>query len=846
MKSKTRIRWMAFLLPLVILLIIYIAQHVYPFGDRCILHIDMYHQYAPFYAELQEKLKTLGSPLFSWNIGIGSDFLATYAYYLASPLNILLGLFPRENLIEAMTFFISIKIAVASLSECLYLEHRMGKAHISFLIPSLFYAFSGFICAYYWDIMWLDAVALFPLIILGMEKLVKEGKCGLYILTLTLSIWSNYYISIMICIFLVIWFFLMLFELCPAGKRLKALGKMALSSVLSAGVSAVLILPEIAILGISGSGNNHFPTELSYYYNPLEGLSRGFFGLEVTTTEGKLPNIYCGVFVIILMLLFALNRRIGWKKKLSRLLLLVFLQLSFGTNLLEYLWHGCHFPEGLPARQSFIYVFVLLLVGTEAFFELAGQKSSDILIAGVASVSLTAVLWALVPEEVFPADKAVISVIFLGAYILLVLMYRGRKVATRALAMLLLLVVSVAEVSANFALTGFSTTGRGSYTGDIKATRDLITAQREEDPTFWRVEKYERMMKDENMLSAYPSASLFSSLINIDVADAYHSVGMEGGKNYYCYNGATPLFSAMLQVKYMLTDSPEDESPYKALLREEDGVYLYENTYSLPLGFLTDKDLEEKWNRADQSYVGAVNEFGRALGVEEDILQYGGEGEQKGDKTVVQATEDGLIFADMKNNDVSRVFVKRDDVETEYSKTTHHYFLELGYLHEGEKASVRGSNGETLDLSWYRVDREALDRAFQKLNSSVLNVEKWKDTVVKGTINADRDGRLVLGIPKESGWIVEVDGKLKESETFMDSYIAIPIQVGYHEINLKYRTPWLPQGAGISAGCLTALVLWGITESRKRRNGKKRKDSYGVAAGGGDRPEPAGADDKGE
>ena len=57
--------------------------------------------------------------------------------------------------------------------------------------------------------MWMDSVMLAPLIILGLEKLVKEGKVALYYITLAVSIFSNYYISIMICIFLVFYFVLL-------------------------------------------------------------------------------------------------------------------------------------------------------------------------------------------------------------------------------------------------------------------------------------------------------------------------------------------------------------------------------------------------------------------------------------------------------------------------------------------------------------------------------------------------------------------------------------------------------------------------------------------------------------
>ena len=74
---------LAFGIPFVVSVIICAAQGVYPFGQNCILHMDMYHQYCPFFMELQDKLTNGGSLLYSWNLGLGSDFVALFAYYLA-------------------------------------------------------------------------------------------------------------------------------------------------------------------------------------------------------------------------------------------------------------------------------------------------------------------------------------------------------------------------------------------------------------------------------------------------------------------------------------------------------------------------------------------------------------------------------------------------------------------------------------------------------------------------------------------------------------------------------------------------------------------------------------------
>ena len=87
--SAGQIQAMAFLLPFVIMLTLFVIKGIYPFGGRSFLSGDLYHQYMPFFSELLRKVRAGESLHFSWHVGIGSNFLALYVYYLASPLHVL-------------------------------------------------------------------------------------------------------------------------------------------------------------------------------------------------------------------------------------------------------------------------------------------------------------------------------------------------------------------------------------------------------------------------------------------------------------------------------------------------------------------------------------------------------------------------------------------------------------------------------------------------------------------------------------------------------------------------------------------------------------------------------------
>ena len=368
----------AFCIPFLITLIICVNREIYPFGDQCMLHIDMYHQYCPFFTELMEKLKTGGSPFYSWNIGLGADFVSLYAYYLASPLNWLLILWPRGYVIEFMTALSILKIALSGLTFTYYLgEHfhvwqdagnevavtRTEKktavrlpadvASYAAALCGAAYALCAFMAAYAWNLMWTDCMVLAPLVILGLERLIRDNRPGLYYVSLAVCILSNYYISIMICIFLVLWFLLCWMEHRASGYR--AWIRFAWYSLLAGATGAVLILPTAKVLSLSGASGISFPETMEWYFNIASELARSLLAVDVYTGDSHWPNLYCGIFALFLLFLYVWNRAVPWKKKLPRLALVVFFWLSFSNNMLDFIWHGLHFPTSLPGRQSFLY-----------------------------------------------------------------------------------------------------------------------------------------------------------------------------------------------------------------------------------------------------------------------------------------------------------------------------------------------------------------------------------------------------------------------------------------------------------------------------------------------------------
>lgn len=825
MKKKS-LMWysIAFLIPFVVSIILCIAQGVYPFGDRCILHVDMYHQYCPFFTEFMDKLKNGKSLLYSFHQGLGADFVALYAYYLSSPLNLLLLFWPKGYVIEFMTLLIWLKLGLSgmfffsflcghfSLNNQNYSKDNVIHKLLPAIVFSSAYAMSGYMTAYSWNIMWLDGVMLAPLCVLGVERIVKGKAAVLYYASLALAIFSNYYIAIMLCIFLAGYFFLYAFA---ESHRLtaKVLLRFGGYSLLAGTTSAILILPEIAILGYSGSSGMSFPKKVEWYFGFFEEIVRCCTTSETYTGSKYWPNLYAGAFCLLLFFLFLFNHSIRLRKRIVGFLAIAFFFLSFSNNVLDFIWHGFHFPDSLPARQSFLYILLILLLSFEVVNEWKSIKLWHVFLSGCICAVLLVIGAFATDESVTSKDSVWITLLFMASYICLFVLTKAADPRNRAYYKKLLLVVALGEVIIHMAATGYYTTSRTSYLKNQKDYALLLERAKEiENGQFYRVEDIERLTKNDDMRYGYASATQFSSLMNINVSHLFQDMYMEGGKNFYCYNGSIPLTSAMLSVKYILSNNSNLESPYRRLVDHAGEGYLYENAYCLPLGYVISEAMSDNWKEDRTDRFSSLNDLGFALGASRPMLENAiFEQQVEAGKTTITVQEDGYYYISYTKCDADTLTAtSTNHGKRKFSKTTHKYLMELGQLQAAEEVSITNSKKEEISFYVYRLNKEAMDEAYQTLTKSTMEVTSHTDTKITGTILAIEPGLFVLSIPSDTGWSIWIDGEKKEVTPFKEALLATTIKEGKHEIVLRYETPGLKLGGMISilSVFIAVLALW--------------------------------------
>lgn len=774
------------------------------------LRSDMYHQYATFLKEFQSILKNGDSLLYTWNIGLGSDFPGTYAYYLASPAYWLVGLIPTSHIPEFMGSLIILKAGLMSATFTIYMQSRMKRCSFIFSAFGIFYAMSSYMAAFSWNLMWLDNLLLLPLITLGLERLVKEKKVILYTISLAIAILSNYYIAIMICIFLVIYYIYLI--ICESKDLtfktfVGSTVRFGLYSVLAGLMAAVSVIPAFVNLSSTASGSFTFPTTLRVYFNLLEMVSHATMNVEPTVLSGYIPNIYCTISLFMLIPLFLLSRKIGAKEKIGKVILLAIFLLSFSMNIPTYIWHGFHYPNSLSSRQSFIYIFLVLAIACEVMIDIDHHRYIELAACFAAGEIAIFALQVLFDSDKYTLIMTAISGLFLALFFIWMSLKKSGRIAEVILVIALFAIV-ISEAAINTDATGYSTISRTNYMKDNAGILTLLDEV--DDGSFYRVEKVKRRTKNDGAWLNYRSASEFSSTTLSSISDFYDQFGMQSSTNSFSYYGHTPLISAILDVRYELS-TEEIEDRLMELRGESDGMYIYENKYVLPLGFMAEKRLAYGINTTANSPFTVQNSFCSSAAGESLFIENSPE---SGENVTININQSGrgFIYINEKLDSAQVKLLRKSStiLDKEFTGLENQQIIDIGDVESGDVITVKSTDEDKTSIKVLSavMSYEKLERIYNRLSENVWEIDSFSDTSVSGTIYSDGRHIMMTSIPYYSGWDVFVDGEPYDYGVFDNAFITVDLPEGEHRVEFIYHSPYL--GSAVCISIVSILLFAGL------------------------------------
>lgn len=856
-----------------VILLVYFCFDIIPFGDRTVYRMDLYHQYGPLFSELYDRLTSGESLIYSWNSGMGLPFIGNFYNYLSSPLSFIVLLFGHKNTFEAVATLIAIKAVLSAMSIANYLKKSQKLNSPLICAFGILYAFSGFFIAYYWNVMWIDAMYILPFVVLGIERIIDKGKSGLYLISLVYCIFSNYYIGFMVCIFSCLYFvyyYVCRFDSLKARSDeleseyfidkmknmfiVNSAVKFAVASLCAGIILLFMLVPVLFVLGSSSATKGTFPTEFKFYFNIFDFLANHIASLEPTirsSGDTVLPNIYCGILTVMLMPIYILSNKIPSKEKIASTVLLIIMFFSFNINYLNFIWHGFHFPNDLPYRQSFMYSFILVVLAFKAIKYIEFTDRKTIIMSG-GGLALFVVLVQEITSKNANDTSIYLTLAFILLYTVVLGLLQSKKNQAFALSVMVACSVTAEAVSASTDHYVANQT-KSSFTidyDDFKNAQSVVHSMNKD--LFFREETTKSRARMDPCWFDYNGVSVFSSMAYEKVSNMQKSLGMYGNKiNSYTYNPQTPVYNSLFSLKYIYDKySYIGENNYYNKIAGNDTFTVYENPYFLNIAFPASQSVAnynadfgknpvEAQEQLFESLTGVSGLYNRIYDYEilYSNLMTVAEFEKESENFRLSKLETGskaaatILFPSPVNGNVY-IYVSSRNVENVvvYSPVIQNtmsvsdgYILDLGKHEIGQEISVEiplkdDANFAQLEFCAFTMDEEKFKQGYEKLKDGQIEYEKFDETYIKGTYTAENNEVLFTSIPYDRSWNVYIDGKKIKNDDIIkisDSLLGVKTEAGTHEIVFKYEIPCYTLCIWISAGFSVLVLIIYILKWRK-------------------------------
>lgn len=867
----------SFFVPAFIMFIVFLILQVHPLGSgkNMVLTVDCYHQYAPFLVELRNKILSGESLFFSWNVGMGTNFWAVFANYVGSPLNILALLFPPKYVGDCVAFLAILRVGFTGLFMSILLKEFDKKRKDLMLVGfSSAYALCGWAASYFWNIMWHDAVMLLPLIVYGLIRMMRDKKPLLYCISLAVCLISNFYSGYFVCLFLVFYapiLYVHITEKVNFKNFWSAVWRFAVYSGIAGALSAFLTLSTYITLQKSSATGGEFPKEWTVMNDLFDFISRFFVASNPNIRDG-MANVYCGIFVAMLVPLFFLCRKIRLREKVAYGIGLLIMYISLSSRMMTFIWHGFHFPNQIPFRQAFLISFLVVIMGYRALRNLKSFTKTELTVP-----CLSMLAYLILYEKIGEGQEGYIamgcSLLFLLIYTGLIRMIGNARKSSMFQQISLFAVIffelfastgaTVGLVAAHEGFTGWDF--YGSHFDEVQTLMENSEAQCEYG--FERSEIYPAYICNQPALYNMKGISIFTSTARESFVKfvrnlGFHNNGINSMRNF----GLTEVTGTLFGVRnlYDLKDNSPVPSCFERV-NEGDGspIRQFVNRDALALGYMVDDSVLDFHMEQTSVPFLSTNDFVKSLGITgdvyepmelsfnsiEDVKEAGG-AYRTGYKFSFEKNTATLMFTinDLKPGDHVYLYCyssKAPNVtindQKKHSSEGHetkigartYQMIDLGYLQAGYNKLVtlkfndKDLNGN-LWVQCARVNETAYKEMCDVLGDEQMKVLSYDSTHVDATVNAKKDGTLLLTIPVDESWEAEVDGMPATLEAVDDAFMGIRLKAGTHSIKLTYHPSKFKLCCLISIAALCALIF--LTVVRKVREHFALKRRFGAEA----------------
>lgn len=820
-----------------------------------------------------------------YTIGQGFDVIGTLNYYgLGDPVTLLTVFFPKDSLELTYQILALVRMYLSGLAVA-YLCKTIGRTNIYSVLPaSLLYAFSGFaLIGGIRHPMFFCGLMYLPLLIAGVEKIIKNKKIGTLAMVVAFAFASNYYFMYMSTIMAAIYFFVRqigMYKSEGIKKLFVKIGKIILAYIWGIAMAAVILFPSVyAFL-------NNQRNSAKLVTPPLIGSSKYFkmmfksmFVSSSALNDWCLPGI--GILGILGIIIIIAN----WKKSDRKIILgFLIILLMLCSPYVGKVMNGFSYPTMRFSYGMVLVLSIMLAISIDRLKEIkkipAIVSSILMLVAGV-----IAFLIGKTQRKPFVCYEAAILAIIATIILVVYFLIRNKKYSYILLyGMTLVAAINIAcnsygLFSSKELFTCATYVDRGNLDNYMGINGAKVASEIKDD-SFYRIER-DIDMKNSSTYFGFNQPGFYWSVIPSGMSDLYVSTGISNYYKTYVMKGLETRsgLMALAGIKYYVTYG--FLKPYgfeKIDTKVSDGVTynIYENKYALPLGvtysnYMT-REQYDKLSLVEKEYalLGSAVVDNKVDGIEnksksvtvkklplkvEKINKVKIKKKKKINQFKMKAHKGGIYKCSFDGEKNSQSYIVFDNVYAKDTSVDRHA-AKFNSRHGYGRLRVIGTKtdnyfvkrGNVLNLGYSKEEQNQFRLKFykkrkyyfkdayavtipiseyanriNKLKENTLENVKMDTNLITGTIKADKDEILQLSVPYSKGYTVYVDGKKTDTFSSSIAYLGVKLSKGNHNIRVEYMAPFFIPGLIVTI--LSVLIFLGylLQDIAKKRSLKLDK-----------------------
>jgi uncharacterized membrane protein YfhO len=803
----------------ILLSIVYILRGIFPFGNNSIVWSDMHEQITAMYYHFYDAFHSNSSLLIDFSSGGGISFIGIIAYYIASPFTLILLLFPRDLLSNAVSLTVMLKMITAGIT-ChyflnYYFKNLKGNEKT---ILSVIYALSSYVLSMYVITTWMDAVYLFPLLIIGLKKLLDGESPRMYLIILILIMISTFYMSLMVLLFIIFASAIYLFIYKKGKKKGKIIFNLGVSTVLAMITSSIVLVPSL----------------LEVFASPKLGITLD----NITKSKfGPLSDKIALFFTLAPVCALTIMQLLKYKKDKKNTIFIFALLLLLGIPVIiepvNKLWH---FGNYVYFTYRYGYMMTLLLVGISAYYlnsykhikaKIFDNNKIIPTILSIGAIALTAIVTLKFKAKILKeldtltiTGNKKIAILLIGIFliyfvVILFTIYTNdfKKKYTK----IVIYTLSIVSILFNANLY----IGTFDFTGKLKLQYDemhqIYNDQKFTD-NYYLIDQDKNLIMNFGMVTKARTYTNFTSLVNDNNFRTLQSFGYDSLWMDTEGIGGNLFTNMVLGNKYLFTKEKLDDSYYEEYYSDDYFNY-YKIKKDMPYGYFINenKSIKDTKNSFEASNILSneiinkdVFEIDKIFEAKEGIEEFK---EDYVEKTYEVTEKERLYletFIDFYHNPkyksykAFKIYVNDKLIKEEYPYKKRTGVLYLGEF-ENETVKVRIETNKHLPFRNVTIGRLKISDVDYLLDNNPNNIKvEFNKNNINIEIDSEKDGIMMLPLTYLDGYTSNSNEIIK----VFDNYVGVKLKKGNNKLTISFFPDELKLGLILSAFGLVLSIIF--------------------------------------